>query len=195
MGQAWIALQNNTGIAEPEDTMRVDALVWIPKPEVRANQWRASIGSATPLDQILGIVSGDLVSIDVALVVPGDLLPGPRIFSLFGQEITIDELGTVSDPDYLHSVQSCSEYINILTTSTDLRASGEIRLATPIQALRVPPSAVFGMNEQSGCVLSNGSAVRVIVIGSSLGSSLIVADEAIKVVSIGQSVASTVCPD
>jgi hypothetical protein len=80
--------------------------------------------------------------------------------------------------------------------STGLDAS--VSLVEPMQVLRVPAAAVFSVKDQQGCVVADGKPVKVSIIGSELGASLVRPQNSadvgsISTVGLGSAIASASC--
>lgn len=48
-----------------------------------------------------------------------------------------------------------------------------MQLVNPVQALRVPAASVIGVNGSKGCIVSGGKTIKVSIVGSELGASLV----------------------
>jgi hypothetical protein len=81
--------------------------------------------------------------------------------------------GTVTDPRLLAALEASPEYASWAnsdkTTGIDLVS----RLETPFTATVVPPSSVFAVRGGRGCVITEGRAVTVQIVSSSLGKTFV----------------------
>ncbi|MDR0435586.1 MAG: hypothetical protein LBH11_02285 [Propionibacteriaceae bacterium] len=194
---AWRAIQAAAGVPKPTNQVLLENVLWLPAHETVASSWLIAPGTPVPGDGVVGWVAGRLSRISLTLtnISSGELLPGDHELSLFGQTLAPAELGDVIDADFLAAVSQTAKYVEIIASESRAQANATLRLTTPINALRVPAAAVFGISGREGCVQVMGVGVPVRIVGSSLGGTLVVVDgtEAFNEVAIGTGITLTSC--
>jgi hypothetical protein len=191
---AWQELQTRAGSGERKAELTLDRVVWLPAVETTVALWSVVLGGPVPADGLLGQVDGVLTQIGLSLAAEGELVEGERVLRLYGLEIQVAGLEPVTDPAFLAAVAGTDEFHNLMLQPEVRQASGQVRLVEGIAAWRVPPTALFGIEGRLGCVEAGGRAVPVRVLGSSMGASLVQAEEPLTEVAVGVGVSLTDCP-
>ena len=79
----------------------------------------------------------------------------------------------VDDAEFCARVAATQEFQSL---TSDMLATGleaSVQLVNPVQALRVPAASVIGVNGSKGCIVSGGKTIKVSIVGSELGASLV----------------------
>lgn len=165
-------LLKHAGISNSDGSIGPENVVWIPESTVVPTQCSADLNTALSPDSEVMKVGGQLTA--VTFSPPTDLRAGRRTFSLFDVTIGLDKVdGRITDATFLSKVSASQGYQASLS-DTDKKPSGLLALEKPIEAMKVPPSAIVGQDGGSACVSPDGrKAVPVNVIGSALGATLV----------------------
>ncbi|VTR75865.1 peptidoglycan-binding domain-containing protein [Cellulomonas hominis] len=166
-------LQRRSGIARPSGELLQAGVLWIPEDGITPATWDAVPGAAVPEGGVVGSVAGRLRAVRVTQS-PADLAPGPRTLELFGHRAPLDAEGAVTEPGFLSAVAATEEYAATRASDSPTSATAELALSEPVSALRVPASAVLGLDGTAACVRSDGQVLPVTLVGSALGASLVV---------------------
>lgn len=160
------ALWTLAGTTDWRWTMPLTRLMWLPKAEVRIAECQVFLGSA-----VTGVVATFEPSIQRIRVAPvgEQLVPGPRQVVVGDVVVPLDDQLSNTDPEVLAALADLPEVQVNLESDGAVEVGGSLQLAEPPDAARVPPSAVV----DGSCVFSNGEAIPVEVISSSLGSSVV----------------------
>ena len=159
--------------------------LWIPAHIVTPTSCDSQLGARVSNgDKLMTTASTGTIAHVVDL--PRDLLPGTRLFTDGGIEATVNDDGTITDPASISALSHAARAMindspsaNSGSNSTGdgapsaPKVSGQIALATPRATNSVPPSAIVGIDGAEGCVVSDGRAVRVTIIGSQLGQTFV----------------------
>ena len=129
-------------------------VLWIPAASVRVNEWAGTVTK-------FSIQNGQPSELD-------------RTVTLIGQTATL-KAGTteVDDAEFCAKVAATQEFQSL---TSDMLATGleaSVQLVNPVQALRVPAASVIGVNGSKGCIVSGGRTIKVSIVGSELGASLV----------------------
>ncbi|RCV55491.1 hypothetical protein DEF23_06640 [Marinitenerispora sediminis] len=165
-------LQDDAGIREPDGAIDVDRFMWLPTDAVTLESCEAVLGRNVTAGEAFGTVSNQLTAVSVASM-PGGAVPGERTMDVLGVSGPMDEDGRVSDPEFLAELAATSAFQEVTASEDADPVTAEIRLASPLRTLKVPPAAVFAIEGRSGCVESGDDAYPVEIVGSNLGASLI----------------------
>lgn len=79
----------------------------------------------------------------------------------------------MDDAEFCARVAATQEFQSL---TSDMLATGleaSVQLVNPVQALRVPAASVIGVNGSKGCIVSGGRTIKVSIVGSELGASLV----------------------
>lgn len=188
-------LLSRNGIAANERVLRVADTLWIPRTHVEPQTWTAGVSTRVAPGMKIGEVSGGVT----ALAIKGDAaLDRDRTLTVMGESVTIPagQSGT-DDAEFCRRVSQSDEFRAKSRGGGDL-ASGfgaSVRLASPVQVLRVPAGAVFGVRDGRGCIAVDGLSVAVDVVGADLGVSLVTAEDGSvpSEVSLGSAIAGLPC--
>jgi hypothetical protein len=117
-------------------------------------------------------VAGRLTA--VSYPVPDQLYAGARTLTLFGvTSPSAAATGEITDSRFLSKVADTKAYVVARSDKDGQRPTGSLALTTPISALKVPPTALTGIDGQRACVQQDGVSISVEIIGSGLGATLI----------------------
>lgn len=193
--RAVAKLQKQLGFPDPDGSLRRAEIAWIPETTVIAASCDGIVGNAidptTAFATIAGGLSNVRVGQDASTMKP---IPGERRLMLFGAAGLIDSDGAVRDPDFIRTIADSSEYkLSLAKSSQEHIQTGTSELVTPVDVFRVSPSAVFGIEGQTGCVQSGDEVVPVSLVGSSLGVTSFTSDRSLTTANIAASITAEGC--
>jgi hypothetical protein len=210
----WQTLITAAGATEISH-VHLDDIVWLPDDTVDVDTWLAVPGASVDVGQTLGITGPRLVAATVRLgqerkdatrpegdpegrVLPptGSAQATARTLTVFGATTTVDDINSPLPQDFLRAVESTSDFRQYLTSEArDRVATGTLSLVEPIQTLRVPAGALFGVSGAQACVQVGGEALPVTIVRASLTGTLIVVDSERPVdqVAVGRGITHSEC--
>lgn len=159
----------------------INRIVWIPAPSVTVASLDISLGQF--LDEKAPLLTVSDSSERAVLTLPEEALLGDRVLTLSTGSLPVPADGVITDTATLQAIKDSEQYKGFSVAFKDQSSSSEARfqvpwvLATPIHALVVPPSALFGLVGNQACIAHEGKAHTVTVLGSQLGQSYIMVDE------------------
>ncbi|MFC7328882.1 peptidoglycan-binding domain-containing protein [Marinactinospora rubrisoli] len=170
--EAVRALQEEAGFRDPDGAVDVDRFMWLPAEEVTLDGCEAALGRNLAAGETYGTVANQLTAVS-ATSMPGGALPGERTIEVLGVSGPMDEDGRATDPEFLAELAATDEFREVTASEDADPVTAEIRLASPVRAVKVPPAAVFAIEGGSGCVESGETAYPVQIVGSNLGATLV----------------------
>lgn len=157
-------------------------ILWIPAAKVMVESCAALHGSDIAVGDVLATLAGGLVKVSIQKM-PANLVPGARILTIDSLSVPIGEDGVVNDPSALEQLSALSSLAHsskIQSTSGGAKTSdapqpvtGELALFQPISIAVIPPSAVYSVSQNRGCIASSGIGYPVTIVGSELGQTYI----------------------
>ncbi len=191
-------LQRRAGALAPTGRIAVDRLVWLPRRVVTPTSCDLRVGDQAIAGAGWAKVKGGLSRVDLQL--PTGLLPGKRTAELYGVRTALSGTAlsgttgsgaTLTDPEFLAAVAKTPEFAAQQRDGGDPTAS--VRLSTPLDTLKVPPAALFGIEGRHACVESGEQVVAVRIVGSGLGASLVTSAVPLGRVDLGPAITATAC--
>ena len=148
-------------------------MAWLPQTTATPTQCTAGLNTSLTDGAEIMKTGGQLTAI--TFPTPANLREGKRTFTLFGVKTSLDKTdGRISDQQFLDQVQASDGYKTTLADQGGKKPTATLALEQPINAIKVPPSAITGQNGTRACVSPDGKrAIPVTVIGSALGATLI----------------------
>jgi hypothetical protein len=172
-GLALRELWGKVGGDDKQNWMPLDQVVWMPKRSIRPAQCPLRIGQRVQGGDTLFSTGGGLVSLTVRL--PEGVVEGTRLAA--ASEDVATELpaeGVLTDPEFLKAYTHRRDFRAFLEDPSE-QLNVDTRLATPVEVVPVPPSAIYAVSDGAGCVLAQGQPRRVEILASELGKSLVAA--------------------
>ena len=128
------------------------------------------------------------------LTLPEEAIAGDRVLTLSTGALPVPADGVITDPATLKAIKDSDQYRAFSTALGDGEGVFTVpwSLATPISALVVPPSSLFGIVGAQACIAQEGAVRSATIIGSQLGQSYIVVDEPVS--SVDLDVEGLSCP-
>lgn len=161
---------------EAQETVDPADFAWIPEPEVTVAECAGVVGAP--------VAEGDvLIGLPVAVVaarlttLPAPATPGARVVRVGSEEVSVDSEGAVTEAEALARIGATAEFLSTSAgASEDTAIPVQWSLETPLNALVVPPSALWDVKDGSACVMPAEKSARpllVDVLGSELGQSFV----------------------
>lgn len=188
-------LKDEIGVTDPDCTLALADVVWLPAVSVTPTKWTATLGSTVTAGGSYGTVPGELTAVNLATA-PSSLAPGARTLTLWGQTTTVDEQNRATDPEFLAAIAATDDYAATVAADDAQKPTATLALAEPVAAVKVPPTALFAVDKASACVQSGEHAFPVTVVGSALGSSLVTFEAEAQIpetVRLGAGITQTEC--
>jgi len=173
--QAVRELQLDAGAGIPSGSVELADVVWMPSSKVTLEECKAVPGSAASAGGSFAGVPGTLEGARLSSV-PDLRVPGKRQLTVAGVTGPIDEEGLAEDPDFLRELAD-TPAARAAVAGAGEPLTGSVALAEHMDASRVPPGALFGVSGDTGCLRSGSSLYAVRILGSGVGSSVVVPEE------------------
>lgn len=166
----WKQLMVDAGNTSDGNVMLADTL-WIPSPSVNVGEWRAVADASVNAGEPIGTIPGTIEKLSIKNGQPSD---HARTLTVFGQTTTLPAGQTeIADPAFCQAIAACEEFQVMDEAMLSAGFDGSLTLDQPIEVLRVPAGAMFGIDGTSGCLATaEGKTVKVEIVGSELGVSL-----------------------
>ena len=188
-------LLRNNGLNADDGTLHVTDVMWIPSAQVSPNAWTAGVSTRVTPGMKVGEVPGGVTAIDIKNDTGSDR---DRTLTVMGETVTLPagQSGT-TDADFCRRVSQSDEFRTKSRGGGDLAAGfgASVALAAPVEVLRVPAGAVFGVQGSRACVAVDGRSIPVNVVGADLGVSLVSTDDGSTptTVDLGSRIAGLAC--
>ena len=192
---AVAALRRAVG-AEEGVTLPIEDVIWLPQREAAVSDWNGVPGAMITAGTPIGRIPGALTAISLR---DGAAENADRTITVFGQQGLLKAGATrIDDPEFCARVTASPEFRMFVQSSSSTQSvqgqsSGQssvgsagsvqqgaaqgvnatVALAQPVDVMRVPAAAVFGVDGGSGCIASGGRTIPVTVVGADLGVSLV----------------------
>lgn len=158
-------------------------IVWLPGSTATIDSCGARLGSSIEVGGTLASVSARLVRVSLADI-PADLIAGDRNLTVDSASVPIGEDGAVSDPEAL-DVLAMTPAVRKALASTHEEGdpgasanplSAKLSLISPVMVGAIPPTAIYSISNNRGCVTSSGASYPVSIAGSQLGQTYVIFD-------------------
>ena len=151
----------------------LDQVQWVPRDAGAVSSCEVGLGAIISAGQPLLKAGGGLVAL--SLPEQAGLLPGRGYVAVAGEiTATVPEDGRVTDTGLLGAI-AASDAFAAWKRDPSAGVAIALRLAEPIAALGLPPSAVVLTDAKRGCIVSTeGATVPVEVLASELGTVFVV---------------------
>ncbi|MCY9785799.1 peptidoglycan-binding protein [Nocardiopsis sp. EMB25] len=187
-------LMDDVGFDDPSYSLSRADLVWMPASEVSVEECSGLPGADVSPGTPLAAISGTLESARIEPM-PQTSLSGKRQVTISGSTGPVSEDGLIDDPDFLRELAD-TPAARAAVGGEEEPVNGALELVEPVDAYSVPPGAVFDETETGGCLASGDSVYAVRVVGSSLGSAIVVPEEGVELperVDLGPARTATSC--
>ncbi|KFI51617.1 hypothetical protein [Bifidobacterium biavatii] len=164
-------LMNDNG-NNSDGTLSISDILWIPAASVRVGSWTAIEGTSVQAGTAVGQIPGTLTQLTIK---NGQSSEQDRTITILGQTTTLPAGQTsITDAAFCDQVAATDDYRGMDAGTLAAGIGATVTLGEPIQVLRVPAAAVFGVNGTQGCIATtDGTNVTVSIVGSELGASLV----------------------
>lgn len=197
----WKQLMRDNG-NDCDGSFQLADMLWIPSDVAAAGDWKATQGAALAAGDEVGSVAGGLTKLSVR---GGKAKDNDRAISVFGVSGTLPAGSTdITDAETLAAVEASDDYQAMSAEERAAGLSATVTLTEPIDTLRVPAAAVFGISGSSGCIAANGGGkpqvIEVEIVSGELGASLVTfADSdgqlaSVTSVALGETLSDLTCP-
>ncbi|MBT1179037.1 peptidoglycan-binding protein [Bifidobacterium vespertilionis] len=193
---------SQAGESKPDGRIGPADVAWLPQTTATPTQCTAGLNTSLTDGTEVMKTGGQLTAI--TFPTPANLREGKRTFTLFGVKtnLTADDTGKtgdrITDRQFLDQIQASDGYKTTLADQSGKKPTATLALEQPIDAIKVPPSAIAGQNGTHACVSPDGKqAIPVTVISSALGATLIQpkqSDAVIGKVALGHKLDDVQCP-
>lgn len=195
----WRQLMNDNG--NPSDgTLALADTMWIPENAVAVDEWTATTGSMVTGGTAIGKIPGALTKLTVK---NGAAVGQDRTIGMYGVNGILPADNTeITDAEFLRNVSASETFQSMDMQTKKAGLDATVALKEPLQVLRVPVGAVFGIDGSSGCIVpksrnTSNTPAKVTIVGSELGVSLVQVQDAdasaIANVEIGSGLNGLVC--
>jgi peptidoglycan hydrolase-like protein with peptidoglycan-binding domain len=152
------------------DGVSATRILWIPAPTVAVDDCSVGTGATVTAGDPVADLSSGITAASAEL--PLDRVPGDRVLVVDGERLPLGADGAVTDPTALATLTSSTSLREaVAAEGTSFTAS--LELDEPVDIAVVPPSAVVSIHGVSACVVADGTALPVTVVGSQLGQTLV----------------------
>ncbi|KFI56470.1 peptidoglycan-binding domain-containing protein [Bifidobacterium callitrichos] len=187
------ALWRGLGVTSTLDgNLAIADVIWLPQREATVFDWNGVPGTMVTAGTPIGRIPGALTAISLR---DGAAENADRTITVFGQQGVLKAGATrIDDPEFCARVTASPEFRMFAQSSSSKSAQGQssgqssgqsasqesaqgidatVALTQPLDVMRVPAAAVFGVDGNTGCIASDGRTIPVTVIGADLGVSLV----------------------
>ncbi|MBB6170034.1 peptidoglycan hydrolase-like protein with peptidoglycan-binding domain [Nocardiopsis mwathae] len=173
--EAVRSLKKANGWKNPDGEVAVDRFIWLPAAQVTVEECQAPLGAHLGKGGEFATVPGRVESAR-ADSLPADAAPGERTLTVAGVSGPVSGEGVADDPGFLRELAATKE-ARAAQKGQDDPVSGSVALTEPLDALKVAPGALFGTSGDSGCLQEGDDTIPVRIVGSNLGSTLVVPED------------------
>ncbi|KAA8817529.1 hypothetical protein EMB92_02935 [Bifidobacterium callitrichos] len=187
------ALWRGLGVTSDLDgNLAIADVIWLPQREAAVSDWNGVPGTMVTAGTTIGRIPGALTAISLR---DGAAENADRTITVFGQQGVLKAGATrIDDPEFCARVTASPEFRMFAQSSSSKSVQGQssgqssgqsasqesvqgidatVALTQPLDVMRVPAAAVFGVDGDTGCIASDDRTIPVTVIGADLGVSLI----------------------
>ena len=146
----WRQLMNDNG--NPSDgTLALADTMWIPENAVAVDEWTATTGSMVTGGTAIGKIPGALTKLTVK---NGAAVGQDRTIGMYGVNGILPADNTeITDAEFLRNVSASETFQSMDMQTKKAGLDATVALKEPLQVLRVPAGAVFGIDGSSGCIV------------------------------------------
>lgn len=169
---AFDALLGGAGVVTTDDgTVPLSAIAWLPSSTSVVAECPVALGTdvgpGTVVAQFAARVSR------ASVVVPEGAVEGERALAVGNDLVPIGPDGAVTDLAALALLADSPEFAEVDRSTTPPTMSATLVLATPRSVTVVPPSAVYAVSGDLGCITGPAGPTPVTIIASQLGRTLV----------------------
>ena len=176
---AYESLRRKRGLrVDPSGAVSASGIAWLPSESAAVSNCVASVGDTIEPAQVVARFPAGLASATVVLGGAG-VQGGDRVLVVDDEHIGLPADGRLTEQGALDTIANSFAYRQALSGTQvggiDQQPSLDFQaiLTTPLRLAVVPPSAVYGLEGDRGCVRQRGIPVPITVVGSQLGETLV----------------------
>ncbi|MDR0433197.1 MAG: peptidoglycan-binding protein [Bifidobacteriaceae bacterium] len=157
---------------ERVESVAMSDIAWLPEEGLTASECPLRLGSHASDGEAAVVTGGglDRVEVDTERVA----VSGARLARVDGFAVEMPADGVIEDAGFLNALGGSGIYKRWVAEEGLSTLTVETELATPIDVVGVPPSAVYELNGDSGCVTTPNGPIAVRVVTSQLGETFVV---------------------
>lgn len=176
VGPHTLAFFNDLRHGLAADAPRVDAIdpasiVWMPASPAEVTECPISVGSVVEPGTVLAELPALITSLRVGTK-PTAVASSARTLIIDGVVAGLDGEGRV-DAAAWPKIAATTTFRGYLADPEKVVLSGSVQLAEPIRVAQVPPSALFGIDNDTACVSDEATVYRGAVVSSERGYTLL----------------------
>ncbi|ARC56378.1 hypothetical protein AS850_04720 [Frondihabitans sp. 762G35] len=156
-------------------TVASESIAWLPTSTVTASTCDAPIGARVEPGDALATLPPAATRATLGAM-PDDLAAGERQLVVGDLRIDVDEGGVVSDESSLAELATIADGSLGTEGVPPATIAARLVLTHPARVVVVPPSSLYGVEGTRACVSSEGGAIRVTIVASELGQTLVIPD-------------------
>lgn len=164
-------------ITADDGTVPLDSIAWLPAPDVILDSCPVALGSPVSASTLVATFAPRITLARFAP--PTGAVDGDRALVIDGAEIPAPSTGAISDRGALDTIGASTSFAQRDPAQDPPTITASSVLAQPIPVTVLPPSALYALEGDSGCVQGGDGAVRVTVIASQLGRTLVTVSRAL----------------
>lgn len=173
-------LKKAAGLDAKDSGLSLSQLVWLPQPSVPVSQCQAAVGDIVEAGQEVFSTANLSGVLQITGYKSAD--GAERLAVLDQVTAPINQQGQITDGQFISKFTASSQFKTSADSGNPLTV--RTRLAQPISSYRLPVTALYEVSGDTACVLDNGKAAQVQVVGSAFGSSVVISKEALHSVSV-----------
>lgn len=154
------------------DGIKMADVLWLPGASVHIESCETELGATLNAGDPVAKSRSDAAVLQVSSL-PENVVAGPRVVRIGTAAIDVDSAGRSVSPLPEISDEPSSDSASPAETASPKKVSGSFALAEPVYVGSLPPSAVFGLRGDQGCVSSSGRRIPITVVGSQLGQTFV----------------------
>src|SRR5699024_807458 len=159
--QAVARMWKAVGQSAKQTTLPLSQVIWIPESELTLTDRAAEVGSQAEQSATMFTSGGGISRLEY--VPAPQWVDGTRHAALPETTVTLDDSGTITDPEFLNEFENGGTY-QMSLTDPNREFSIETQLAQPLTVLGVPASALYEVTGPQACVLTPAGPAAVQIV-------------------------------
>jgi hypothetical protein len=131
----------------------------------------AVVGHRLTVGEALIRFGGVVEALSVTL--PADRYPGVRVVSFQDQTASLDDAGMIADAGFVAAYVGSPEFVVAREAGDWRNLTVRTVLAEPVDVVAVPPSSIYGVDGDVGCVVDAVGPLAVKIVASELGETMV----------------------
>lgn len=167
--QAVDRLWQSLGVRPGRTTISLTDVAWIPNQSSAVLECLGVLGTSAAGE--LFTVASRIEGVSITPM-PDDLVLGERSMVVFGESFRVDGAGQIADSGELERFVSIAGASAVLDADETPLLTAVLELASPIQVVRLPPSAVT-FDGATACAWTPSGPLALEILGSTVGMSIV----------------------